>query len=254
MTASGILEIARWPAPAGWSARKVGTMDHQEAIETMASERYLLDELSPELREAYEEHLFSCTECASDTMLGAAFVERAKIVLPEMQTSGVPARSAIRAASETVKLDWFAWLRPAIMVPVFASLLGILAYQNLVTYPALELAANEPQVLPAATVLHGDTRSSLPVVHADLIQGSTIAVELPAEENYATYKFDFYDSVGKLICSRLIASSGHAQDTQSIWLPGHIKQDTYKLALSGITPTGETVALQQQFFELQVKK
>ena len=220
----------------------------------MASERYLLGELSPEQRDAYEEHLFDCTECASDAMLGAAFVDRAKAILPTMQTSNAPRLSYAPAKAEPVKRDWFGWLRPAILVPVFASLIGVIAYQNLVTYPALEVAANEPKILPAATVLHGDTRSSLPVVHADLVQGSTVLVEVPEGASYTAWKFDFYNSAGKLIWTRTVANSNPAQDTQTIWLPGHIKQDTYKLALSGVSATGEVVPVQQQFFDLQVKK
>jgi hypothetical protein len=251
MTAdSGLLRIAMWPAPGGWRARKVGFMDHREAIETMASERYLLDELSPELRDAYEEHLFSCTECAGDAMLGGVFVDRAKILLPTMKTA-IPVRDS-RAATRTERRDWFAWIRPSVLVPVFGFLLCIIGYQNLVTYPALEVAANEPRVLPAAMVLHGDTRGGLPVVHADLILGSAITVELPEGANYATYKFDCYNSAGKLIWSRAFPVEGEAHDTQTIWLPGHIKQDTYKLALSGVTSSGETIPVQQNFFDLKI--
>lgn len=229
-------------------------MDHHEAIETMASERYLLDELTPEQRDAYEEHLFDCVECAQDAMLGAAFVDRAKTILPTMQAMSMPHRTFVRPKPDRIERDWFSWLRPAVMVPAFGSLLAILAYQNLVTYPALELAANEPQILPSATVLHGDTRSGLQVVYADPLRGSAIEVELPEGTNYASYKFDFYNSTGKLIYTRLVPRSVPAQDTQSIFLPGRIKQDTYKLATSGITSTGETVAIHQQLFELQTNK
>jgi hypothetical protein len=254
MFMSEAVRIEGWLAPVLWSARKVGVMDHREALETMASERYLLGELSPEARDAYEEHLFDCTECASDAMLGAAFIDRAKVILPTMQTSSAPARTSARVKVEPVKRDWFAWLRPALMVPVFASLVGVIAYQNLVTYPALEVAANEPQILPTPTVLHGDTRSSLPVVHADLVQGSTVLVEVPEGANYTSWKFDFYNSAGKLIWTRTVANSNPAQDTQTIWLPGHIKQDTYKLAVSGVASTGEVVPVQQHFFDVQTKK
>jgi anti-sigma factor RsiW len=59
-------------------------MDHSEAIQQMIAERYLLDELTLDAREAFEEHLFDCPECALDLRAGAAFVEAAKAQLPKL--------------------------------------------------------------------------------------------------------------------------------------------------------------------------
>src|SRR5215472_16506480 len=59
------------------------TMDHNEAVRQNASERYLLDELDPELRDQFEEHLFDCQDCALDVRAGAMFVEQTKIILSE---------------------------------------------------------------------------------------------------------------------------------------------------------------------------
>ncbi len=44
----------------------------------MAVEKYLLDEFSPEEKDAFEEHFFSCDECAREVKLGAAFMAHAK--------------------------------------------------------------------------------------------------------------------------------------------------------------------------------
>ena len=41
-------------------------MTHSEAVQQMAAERYLLDELAPDVRDAFEEHMFDCQECALD--------------------------------------------------------------------------------------------------------------------------------------------------------------------------------------------
>ena len=41
-------------------------MNHEEAIRIMGTEQYLLNDLSPELREKFEEHFFECPECAAD--------------------------------------------------------------------------------------------------------------------------------------------------------------------------------------------
>ena len=43
-------------------------MDHSEAVRLMATERYLLGEMSPDVREAFEGHLFECEECALDVV------------------------------------------------------------------------------------------------------------------------------------------------------------------------------------------
>jgi len=58
-------------------------MEHDEAVRLQMTEQYLLDELSPEAREEFEEHYFDCHECAVDVGAGAAFVEQSKIVLGE---------------------------------------------------------------------------------------------------------------------------------------------------------------------------
>jgi len=45
-------------------------MTHEEAVSTLASERYLLEEMSEPERETFEEHYFSCVECADDVRAG----------------------------------------------------------------------------------------------------------------------------------------------------------------------------------------
>jgi hypothetical protein len=41
-------------------------MDHVQAVNTLAIERYLLEEMPQEERDAFEAHYFSCAECAED--------------------------------------------------------------------------------------------------------------------------------------------------------------------------------------------
>ncbi len=38
-------------------------MNHSEALQLQAAEKYILGELAPELRDEYEEHYFECEEC-----------------------------------------------------------------------------------------------------------------------------------------------------------------------------------------------
>ena len=45
-------------------------MTHEKAVQTGASERYLLEEMSELERHAFENHYFSCVECAEDVRTG----------------------------------------------------------------------------------------------------------------------------------------------------------------------------------------
>ncbi len=56
-------------------------MEHIQAIQLKAAERYVLGELPRDLREQYEEHFFSCVECAEELNLAAAFVENSRAAM-----------------------------------------------------------------------------------------------------------------------------------------------------------------------------
>lgn len=56
-------------------------MDHLEAIQSKAAERYALHQLSAVESEAFEEHFFSCTECAEEVRWVTMFESNAKKVV-----------------------------------------------------------------------------------------------------------------------------------------------------------------------------
>ncbi len=58
-------------------------MDHDLVVRQKMTERYLLDELDPEVRDAFEGHFFDCPDCALDVHAGALFVEQGKTLLAE---------------------------------------------------------------------------------------------------------------------------------------------------------------------------
>src|SRR5438270_2145612 len=135
-------------------------MDHEEALREKATERYLLNELDPNLTDQFEEHMFGCQECAMDVRAAAMFVEQSKVVLSER-----PQGSSVRVPVVVpVKPGWFGWLRPALVFPVLAVLLAMIVYQNLVTYPQLKEAANTPQVLPWASINVSTRGATTPVI------------------------------------------------------------------------------------------
>ena len=108
-------------------------MTHERAVSTMASERYLLEEM-PELeRHAFEEHFFSCADCADD-------VRTAELM-----------RAGAREAGRTEPIAFRPRIRPQwkVVVPwaAAASLALVVGYQGLSTRPADVPYALEPVTL-----------------------------------------------------------------------------------------------------------
>jgi len=234
-------------------------MDHSEAVQQMMAERYLLDELTPDTREAFEEHFFDCPECALDLRAGAAFVEAAKAQLPRL-TSALPVPAPPRSRKPGAQRAWWlSWIQPAFAVPAFATLLLVLGYQNLVTYPGLRAAADQPRLLPWAP-LHGATRGGANrTITADRRHGVAFPVDLPAQSSidaYASYSFDLYDPKGKLAWAGVVAAPNESQsDGQrlSLVIPGAMLQSgAYSLVVSGAGAHGERTVIDRYAFDLHL--
>ncbi|MGA8085858.1 MAG: zf-HC2 domain-containing protein [Terracidiphilus sp.] len=229
-------------------------MDHNEATQQMAAERYLLGELTPELRDAFEEHAFDCPECAVDLRAGAAFIGAAKVELPKLAetSAAVPKPEIIHPTKK--RFDWQAWLRPAFAVPVFAALLALVAYQNLDTIPALRKAASEPSVLPS-TAFHAGTRGAAHAsVEADRTKGAALSIELPQESGYASFAFDLYDPQGKELWTRTVPGSKAGSDddgTVSLVIPGSgLTEGSYSLAIIGIDGQGSRTEIDRRILDV----
>lgn len=232
-------------------------MDHTEAVEQMATERYLLDELTPEQRDAFEEHLFDCQECALDLRAGTAFVQEARAQLPAL-TAELPRREPAAAA----KKSWLSWLtpafRPSFTGPVFAAMLLVIGYQNLVTVPALRVAANEPHIAPW-TSLHTATRGSASTpVEADPKSGVVLLVDLPTRPEFTSYAFDLAGPDTKTAWTLSIAAPQENTDaandgTQSITIPGAgLHNGAYTLTVFGVTSGGARTEIQRHVLDLHL--
>jgi len=227
-------------------------MNHEQAIQEMATERYLLDELTPELRDAFEEHMFECLDCALDVRAGNVFMSEAKAQLPqwgEQSAAQAAAREPIRTVPVREKKPWWSFLTaPAFAAPVFAALLGVIAFQNLSTIPSLRSEATEPRII-APSLLHADTRGAEPtVVQADHEQGASVLIDLPQQPGYSSYAIDLFDPQGKRIWTRTVTAP--QAGTLSLSIPGEgLQQGSYTLNLAGISPQGARTELGRRVLE-----
>ena len=227
-------------------------MNHTEAVEQLAVERYLLDELTPDTREAFEEHLFDCRECALDLRAGTLFVDEAKAQLP-----GLPDHSAVEEKAPRTKPGfWLFLLRPALVAPAFAALLAIVVFQNVVTFPTLRDAAGQPRLVPLTHLRPATRGASHLSLTADRAHGTALQVDLPGEPVATSYSVDLHDAQGKLIWTAIMPASSHQPDEDqqlSLFIPGaRLSSGAYTLNVAGLDAQGERISAVAYVFDIVV--
>lgn len=145
-------------------------MQHDDAIQTHAAERYVLGEMGPEERELYEAHYFSCERCGNELAATVAFLDNARATLaaPVPRAVGASPSAPIGEADATrhgLEQSGGSWwqrvfgaprqgLVPALGFAVVA-LVAIVGYQNLAVIPDLreQLAGRDlPQGVPTVAL------------------------------------------------------------------------------------------------------
>ncbi len=224
-------------------------MDHTAVVRDKTTERYLLNELDPNVREQFEEHYFDCPVCAQDVSAGSLFVEHSKILLAE---NAKPVAVPTTPDRVTPRGGWLFWLRPAFAAAAFALLLAVLGYQNFVTYPKLQAELKQPQVLPSVSVnvgTYGAGDTTIPEGN-----GLLLFVRIPPDSAFVRYTAELSNPAGKSEGAfTLIPAPG--QDQWSVTVPAvHRQAGTYTLAVHGITTGGETKNLGSTAFQLQIQR
>jgi Putative zinc-finger len=210
------------------------TMDHNQALQSQACEKYLLGELPPAERDAFEDHYFSCAECAIQLRSAADFLGASREILA---ASGV-----LQGKSDAAPVPrrWFAWLlRPAFAVPAFALLLAVIGYQNFVTIPGYKQAA-APRVLPMHSLITANTlgdESLSFTVPAD--QPFGLYVDAPYDAAYSTYLLTLVSPSGAAIPLRAL-NAAEAQKTQIIAINPGRQAGKYTIVVSGLASTTDS--------------
>jgi len=190
-------------------------MDHSEAIRISAAEQYLLGELTGDEREQYEEHFFSCQECAADVSAGAAFLDSAKDVF-KAEKDLVP---SLRPQSR----GWFdLFLRPAFALPAFALLLVVVAYQRAIVIPRLKTSiaeTNTPQAIPGFSLIAENSRGGNPArIHAPLNRPFSIYLDIPPGDQFLSYNCELQTESGALEFAMGVPAE-EAKDTIQLLIP-----------------------------------
>jgi len=230
-------------------------MDHTEAVRLMAAERYLLDDLTSELQEGFEEHYFECQECALDVRAGNAFIGYAKLEL-----AAKPEAKAVADVVKTKSRGWANWWRP-VLVPGIAALALVLFYQNFVTVPQLKsgiAAARAPQLLAPLYLTAGQGRGpgGVPVATTKRNQPIPLSFDIPGDSRFVSYVCEIYSPTGELEGSVTLPAEAAKNAVYMSMYPKRGQSGVFQLVKRGIVAgsgTTQSVEIERQSFEVQIQ-
>ncbi|HEX5432593.1 MAG TPA: zf-HC2 domain-containing protein [Candidatus Angelobacter sp.] len=193
------------------------SMNHQQAVNEHATERYLLREMNAEERRAFEEHYLDCADCLEAVTFGAEFLDAGRQIAPEMS-----ARSAVRVPSWRERLlpAVSGWFRP-VPALAFALLLclGGIAYQaNTIHRQQNKIASLQDLRPDFRFLLTGETRGEARIIRVPRNAQLSIEVEFTPGAEYTPYRADLLSDNEKLKYSMPL-SVGPNQDSISFSIP-----------------------------------
>jgi len=219
-------------------------MDHEVAVKSQACEKYLLGELSPELRDAFEEHYFSCVECATQLRMTAELVSASREILATAPIAE-PKADYVR-----VPRGWFPWLQPIFAIPAFALLLILIGYQNFVTIPRWKQAA-APRVLPMFSLISANTRGEQGLVFSVAPdEPFGVYLDVPTDPAYSIYLLRLEDPSGTSSLLRSLTAQ-EAQKTQVVTVQPGKRAGKFTIVVSGQTTSDADASSAKELARLQ---
>ncbi len=230
-------------------------MDHTEAINHQAVERYLLGQMPETEIDEFEKHFFECGVCAEGVESGMVFQENVRAVSPSLSQ---PAPVARRNSFPNRLAQW--WARPSFAIPAFAAVLLAVAvgYQTGFEIPALRkqiAQAHAPQSL-LAFALRSGTRGEATQENRITVPAATQSVLINVDltdTSLTSYRCDLSAGSGPALFS--IASPAPPPDSPlNLLIPvAGLQPGTYTLRVSGVrgSVTGSEIARYTFVLQLQ---
>jgi hypothetical protein len=217
---------------------------HEDAEATMAAERYALGELHDSELEQFEEHFFSCPECAQDVRDLAALTEGAREFLQQPRNTEPATR---RAATRAAARRW-PWLG---LSPNFAWG-GALAAMTLCTlaigYQAAHLRGLvRPQAL-ASILLRPETRGEAASIPVQRI-GAFLLLEADLPGATGDLQWDIQKTGSEKVIHRETSPSPEGSASFKVLLPASLLAPAeYTLTVSSATMPSE----KPRFFRFKI--
>lgn len=212
-------------------------MDHADAVNRQATERYLLGQMPEAESEAFELHLFECPDCVEDLEQATVFVENARAVLAEPEVRREPVWTRLRRL----------WSDPVFAAPAIATL----ALAAVAIYQAGLIAqARKPQAILAFAVRSAARGAGDAIRVPPDARYFALTLDLP-ESSLPRYRCDLYTASGVLRFS--VESNAPAPGNPlNILIPARsLEPGSYMLRVRGLQDSQPGPELAQYTFTLR---
>jgi hypothetical protein len=226
------------------------SMNHQQAVETMAAERYLLREMTADERRLFEEHYLECAECLEAVTFGTDFLEAGHQVAHE---------AAYQRAAEPVP-SWHerllpvvaGWLRPApaLAFALLLCLIGIGYQINTIHHQQQTIAELQGLRPEFRFIVTGEARSRSGDQRVITVRRKTqlsVKVEFTPGEEFVPYRADIL-SPDNAVKYSLPLSVGPTDDSVSFSIPAEaLGPGSYALVIRRQSHNGSSKDLEKHF-------
>jgi hypothetical protein len=212
-------------------------MDHNQAVQTQASMRYILGELTTAERDEFEEHYADCSRCMSELEMTEAFAANA--------------RKVFRDGAVAEENSWFAWLgwRPFPTLALSAALnlvlvagLGVELFRGRPPAPALSPKAIAPASVGGAatelesvdvTDISGTTRGSAKSERVIHVTSRPVVLKIDLLRGYEHYLYSI-DRAGTPVLSREVEVKGQPDSLNLRIPPALLPAGKYMFTVTGV--------------------
>ena len=209
-------------------------MNHQDALQEMSVERYLLGELKGASLDRFEEHLFECPECAADVKAGITFIDAARAELGASR----------KAASQQERRKWTSWFTsPWALGPALAACMLALCFETFVVQPRMKVevareqapAVLNPLVLANAGARGGD---AAPTIVAPEHGSFAVSLDVPTSGGFSSYRCTLLAPDGSTLWQTTL-SAEQARDAVLINVPtDKVKEGLNTFLIQGLSAEG----------------
>ena len=213
-------------------------MEHTEAIDTGAAERYALGEMSEAERDQYEEHFFDCPDCADEVRSATLFLENAGALAREGERAKEDIKERVGLRPRAF-WDWKSlfWPMPLGAAAGLVLLLGGPAtYLALVKVPQLQRAHAEAESLQAAPWHFLSVSRSEPqvvrVAAAQRLIGLTLTRS--GTRTFPFYSCEVRDASGRVVESNVVPAPAQGGELQIILPAGKLQPGGHVVAVAGL--------------------